>query len=348
MHCCTNCFTSEYLKSIIQADDRTGNCDFCNSKDVSIYQPRELADFFRNIIGLYYVDENSQLDISTTLRKDFHLTTSIVDNPRLLFESVFEDEMEEFEEVFQNNVSSEIKIEFISETSKQIHSVWEDFKEEIKTVNRYHIQNTINLNKLSAFFNHESFFKTIKKGRIFYRCRISDINGYPINKMGNPPAEIATSGRANPKGISYLYIADNIKTALYETRAALFDYVAVGEFKVLDDLKILNLRNPKDDPIPWSENEEIEDFLTYIPFIQTLQKEISLPIRKRDKLLDYIPTQYISEFIKSLGYDGLEYKSSLYSEGYNLAIFNPNKLECIKSTVHEIEGIDLTFKELNS
>jgi hypothetical protein len=67
-------------------------------------------------------------------------------------------------------------------------------------------------------------------------------------------------------------------------------------------LKILNLRNPKDDPIFWSEIEEIENYLIYIPFIQTLQKELSLPIRKRDKALDYIPTQYIfiSEFIKSI------------------------------------------------
>lgn len=75
--------------------------------------------------------------------------------------------------------------------------------------------------------------------------------------------------------------------------------------------------------------------------IQTLQKELSLPIRKRDKLLDYIPTQYISEFIKSLGFDGVEYQSSLKSEGYNIAIFNPEKLECIKTKIYEIKDIKL-------
>ena len=64
------------------------------------------------------------------------------------------------------------------------------------------IPNNIDLNKLANFFNHESFYKTIKKGRIFYRCRISDKTGFTTNQMGNPPNELATGGRANPKGIS--------------------------------------------------------------------------------------------------------------------------------------------------
>ncbi|WP_350293202.1 sce7726 family protein [uncultured Croceitalea sp.] len=66
-------------------------------------------------------------------------------------------------------------------------------------------------------------------------------------------------------------------------------------------------------------------------------------LEKLDKqVLDYIPTQYISEFIKSLGFDGVEYQSSLNSEGYNIAIFNPEKLECFKTNVYEIKDIKLT------
>lgn len=345
MNCCVKCFNSEYLISIINADDRNGDCDFCKTSDVSIYSARELAPFFRNIISLYQVDDNSELDIAQSIKKDFNLTSNLVNNSKELLKAMFADDDEEFTELFNVNVSSEIKIELISETN-QIHSIWEDFKEEIKSVNRYHIKNTIDLNKLANFFKHESFYKTIKKGRIFFRCRISDKNGFPTEKMGNPPKELATGGRANPKGISYLYVADVVETSLYETRASLFDYVTVGEFRLKEDLKILNLRNPKDDPIPWAENEAIEDFLTYVPFIQTLQKEISLPIRKRDKQLDYIPTQYISEFIKSLGFDGVEYQSSLYKDGYNLAIFNPEKLECISTKVYTIEDIELRYESI--
>lgn len=345
MNCCVECFTSPYIISIISGNDSIGNCDFCKTEQTSIYPARELVPFFRNILSLYYLDENSTKQIAQSIKDDFNILSDSIANPADLFEAIFTNEMEEFGRLFQGNVSSRINTLFVTE-SNQIHNVWNEFKEEIKFINRYHIKNTINLKKLETFFRHESFFRTIKPGRIFFRCRISDKDGFTCKKMRNPPIKLASSGRANPEGISYLYVADSIETSMYETRASLFDYVTIGEFKLREDLKILNLRNPKDDPIYWSEIEEIEDFLIYIPFIQTLQKELSLPIRKRDKLLDYIPTQYISEFIKSLGFDGVEYQSSLFSNGYNIAIFNPKKLECYSSCVYEIKNIELNHEKI--
>lgn len=345
MNCCVNCFTSSYLISIINGDDRTGKCDFCKTENTSIYSARELSPFFRNILSLYVPDENSNSQISQSLKEDFNVISEIVLSPTDLLKAIFADELEVFESIFNNNVF--LKIKHLLETqSNNVHNVWNEFKEEIKFVNRYHIKNTIDLKKLETFFLHESFYRNVKKGRIFFRCRVSDKSGFPCKKMGNPPIELASSGRANPKGISYLYVADSLETSMYETRASLFDYVTVGEFKLIEDIKILNLRNPKDDPIYWSEIEEIENYLIYIPFIQTLQKELSLPIRKRDQLLDYIPTQYISEFIKSLGFDGVEYQSSLNSKGYNIAIFKPEKLECFKTNVYEIKNIELTHLKL--
>ncbi|MCF8297004.1 MAG: RES family NAD+ phosphorylase [Saprospiraceae bacterium] len=345
MNCCVNCFTSNYLISIINGDDRTGTCDFCETQNTSIYSARELSPFFRNILSLYVLDEKSEQLIAQAINDDFKVINEIVKSPASLLKSIFEDEMVEFGELFHSNVSLKIKT-FLTTQSDQIHNVWNEFKKEIKFVNRYHIQNTIDLKKLETFFLHESFYRTIKQGRIFYRCRISDKEGFPCGEMRNPPIESASSGRANPKGISYLYLADSIETSIYETRATLFDYVTVGELKLIKDIKILNLRNPKDDPIYWSEIEEIESYLIYIPFIQTLQKELSLPIRKRDQILDYIPTQYISEFIKSLGYDGVEYQSSLNANGYNIAVFNPEKFECSKTSVYEIKNIQLTHEQI--
>jgi len=58
--------------------------------------------------------------------------------------------------------------------------------------------------------------------------------------MGNPPNELAKSGRANPNGISYLYIANDV-TTLYEARASLFDYVSVGTFKLEEDIRVVDL-----------------------------------------------------------------------------------------------------------
>lgn len=350
MNCCEKCFSSTYLISIINADDRSGDCDFCKSKDVSLYAARELAPFFRNIISLYKIDQTSNKTIVDALKSDFEGILDVfgenVEDLTLLLKEIFRDESDFPNDFFSSKVSLEKKDTFLYQSS-EVQNIWVNFKEEIKFRNRYHIENVINLKKLETFFNHDSFFQIIKKGRVFYRCRISDKDGFPVEKMGNPPTpELASAGRANPKGISYLYLTNEVKTSLYETRATLYDYASVGEFKAQEDLKILNLRSIKNDPIPWSEAEAIEDFLIYIPFIQTLQKEISLPIRKKDKTLDYIPTQYLSEFIKSLKYDGVEYKSSIYSKGHNLAIFNPDKFKCVKVSVHEIKSITLEHEPI--
>jgi hypothetical protein len=164
--------------------------------------------------------------------------------------------------------------------------------------------------------------------------------------MRNPSADKAKAGRANPVGISYLYLADQLKTTLYETRASLYDFVSIGEFRLNEDIKVINLRGDTYDPIYLAEQGELEDFLIHLPFISKLEFGLSKPRRRSDNELDYLPTQYLSEFIKSMGFDGVEFQSSLYAEGYNLAIFKPEKFECIKVNVCEIETIDLKHKLL--
>lgn len=345
MHCCEKCLNSEYLVSIIRKNNQIGNCHFCDAHNVFVCATISLAPFIRNILTLYSKDNYAEMSVSQSIRNDFNIFSPSVKNPKSLLESILSEERNDFDDLFKGNVAIRKKGSFLSET-KRIHSDWENFKEEIKTINRYHILKTINLDRLRYFFCHNSFRKIIKNNAVFYRCRISDEKGFSPDNMGNPPISKATNGRANPDGISYLYVADSLETSLYETRVSLFDYVTIGEFKLKRDLFILDLSGSKPDPIPWSENEEIENYITYIPFIQTLQKELSLPIRKRDSPMDYIPTQYISEFIKSLQYDAVQYKSSLYEGGKCLAIFDYSKLECCRTSVYEISGINLHYRNI--
>jgi hypothetical protein len=44
-----------------------------------------------------------------------------------------------------------------------------------------------------------------------------------------------------------------------------------------------------------------------------LSEMFSTPVMFDDDILNYLPTQYISEYIKKLGYDGLKYKSNVSS-----------------------------------
>lgn len=69
-------------------------------------------------------------------------------------------------------------------------------------------------------------------------------------------------------------------------------------------------------------------------------------MRRSDSALDYVPTQYISDFVKSIVHDGvpeyagIEYKSVMHDDGYNLALFEPDLFECIETEVYRIDAIE--------
>lgn len=348
MNCCTECFSSNYLKDIINRNNTIGDCDFCDSQKVSIYNPAELSLIFQNILDLYSVHPDSINSIETQIEIDFQnkiFSEKIGLNTKLLLQNIVKDDYNTYQSLFENNVVLTCSnLPESVDIIKPLQISWERFADEIKTTNRFHIQNTLDLEKLQELLNR--YKKPINKGKKFYRARISNKEGFEKSEMLNPPADKAKAGRANPTGISYLYLADQIKTTLYEARASLFDYVTVGEFRAKDDIRVINLRGDTYDPVLLAEQEELEDFLIHLPFITTLETNLSKPRRRSDNELDYLPTQYLSEFIKSIGFDGVEFQSSLFSGGYNLAIFTPDKFECISVDVFEIENIDLKEKKV--
>lgn len=75
--------------------------------------------------------------------------------------------------------------------------------------------------------------------------------------------------------------------------------------------------------------------------IRMIQRAFSKPTNNSD---DYIPTQVIAEYIRSLGYDGIRFNSSIHSGGVNLTIFNYKKCEAISSQDFRIEDIKLTAR----
>ena len=52
-------------------------------------------------------------------------------------------------------------------------------------------------------------------------------------------------------------------------------------------------------------------------------------MRRYDSELDYIPTQFICEFIKIFtNVQGIKFKSSLHNAGSNLVLFNSGTMKC--------------------
>lgn len=347
MNCCSECFSNSYLKNIINSNSVKGNCDYCESQDVCVLNPVELTLHLQPILDLFSVNKEVGNPIEVEFEKHFDnkiFSEKAKVKTKLLLKAIVEAETAAYEGLFNDNVILTCLNDINNhEKIKPLHLSWENFVDEIKSTNRFHIKNALDLDKFKELLGGR-YNKEIIKGKIFYRARISTKEGFEIHEMGNPPKERAKAGRANPTGISYLYLADQLKTTLYEARTSLYDYVTIGKFRLKENIDVINLRGNTYDPILLG--DMLEDFLIHQPFVGKLESELSRPRRRSDNELDYIPTQYLCEFIKSMGFDGVEFQSSLYADGYNLAIFNPEKFECVSVEVCEIEDIELKHKAL--
>jgi hypothetical protein len=302
-------------------------------------------------MDLYITNDKNGLSLEDQIENDFpkkiFSARLTVANRKTLLKEIILHDYQGYKDIFENKVVIEcLNDKENADVVKPLELSWDQFSNELKWVNRFHIQNALDLERLKSLLKR--YEDRVVTGRKFYRARLSGVKGFPTEQMGNPIAEYATGGRANPPGISYLYVADSIDTTLYEIRSSLYDYASIGEFELLEDLRVVNLRGNIYDPIYLAEQGELEDFLIHLPFTSKLEKELAKPRRRSDNELDYLPTQYLSEYIKAIGFDGVVYSSSLHSKGYNLAVFKSEKFKCISSKVYEIQNIEMKYEEIGS
>lgn len=76
-----------------------------------------------------------------------------------------------------------------------------------------------------------------------------------------------------------------------------------------------------------------------------IMRDFSIPSDSDKK--SYIPTQYVAEFIKTLGFDGIRFSSSLNRRGRNITIFNYEKCHPIGSKLYDIEDICFEAKGIS-
>jgi hypothetical protein len=353
MNCCARCFRDAEIIDIIKNQKAKGNCDFCGSKNVHVYDldpDPTLADMFGELLEIYTMAVNLPVgfprDSVDLLKNIFYSKWPIFNvEPDCIYRlltAICNEKYAYQPELFDSPVGileSHDK-EYLNEYSIIRDYQWQDFVGDIKRVNRFHTDH-INKSVLNQFLR--CVRKSYKAGTVFYRARICvDDCGFPKKEMGAPPPDLATAGRVNPVGISVLYLADSIKTTLHETRAGVFDYVMVANFKLKKDIEVIDFAN-LDKISPFIANSTMGIGYTQhavnIEHLKLISQEIAKPLRRQDSALDYLPTQYISDYIKSQGLDGVEYISTMHEGGLNLAVFDSNIFKCTKTTVHRIKSI---------
>lgn len=220
---------------------------------------------------------------------------------------------------------------------------WHEFSGAIKTKNRF-CSGLFRADQLASFLGYSITKYT--KGTELFRARISDdIEGYPKEKMGQPPTRKRKSGRVNPEGIGVLYLTSDEATALREVRASAFDFVTIGKFELLKDIKVVNISGLNSiSPAVYSSS--IESLAADIRAFSDIAREIAKPLRRNDSSLEYLPTQFITEFIKSKGYAGVSYTSTMGTGGTNIAVFDESLFECKSVHVVEISSIEYSYSKV--
>jgi hypothetical protein len=165
--------------------------------------------------------------------------------------------------------------------------------------------------------------------------------------MGSPPDKSTSAGRANPQGIPYLYLSKSLETTLYEIRATFLDNISIGVFRVIDDtyLKLVDFTSRQS---PFNSMGNILNFTKGRLIRNAISRELSKPLRRYDSELEYIPTQFICEFIRYItGADGLQFYSSLDETGVNIVLFNQEKINCIDVELHQINKVEIKSKKIS-
>jgi hypothetical protein len=202
---------------------------------------------------------------------------------------------------------------------------WEQLRDELMFGNRYFPGTELDDARLANLLS----FLILDPDELptnWYRARLLHReNAYEISEMGAPPKKLATHGRANPAGIPYLYLGSNEPTAIAEIRPHTGEHACVANFTTPQNLKIADLRNPRRSVSPFllGDEEAIGFMRADIPFLARLGEELTRPVVPQSAAIDYVPSQYLCEFIKKCGYDGVMYRSAV-GEGENLALFDPS------------------------
>lgn len=168
----------------------------------------------------------------------------------------------------------------------------------------------------------------------YSRWQKKKYKGYNAMDSGKPPKNKAIEGRINPQYISYLYLAEDPVTSVYEVHPAIGQNVSIAEFVIKRDLKIYDFAFSF--PTDYKNKENLN-----IALFNYISKMFSLPYQH--KPLQYLPTQYLAEIVKTSGFDGLRFKSSLHQDGINIVLFDDKYCKPISSDYIQVNGINLTF-----
>lgn len=152
----------------------------------------------------------------------------------------------------------------------------------------------------------------------------------------------AYEGRANPKGIAYLYLSTDFETAMSEVRPWVGSLISVGHFLIKKDLLLIDCSVSHEKSVIYY-LEEPDPKQRERAVWTHIDQAFSKPVTNNDQVAEYVPTQIIAELFRHEGTDGILYQSSL-GKGSNIVLFDLEVAELIDCHLYKADSIFFDFK----
>lgn len=334
-HCCSECFRDQGLRKNIIPRLRSfrGKCNFCSTEDVDLVNPRDLADDFETLAGIYEENPNGN-PLADWMQQDWGIFQ--------IGDSTIAKEL--LGDIFGSNALANKNFSPSPTYKSEELTRWDSLRNELMYKNRYFLDVELDKDRLKDLLTYllVSLPATDPPER-WYRARITNGKAlFPKDEMGAPPNHLASHGRANPTGIPYLYLGSLADTAVAEVRPHTGEVACVAEFHLKQPITAVDLRNPRKPVSPFllSDASEIGQMRADLLFLEQLGSELTRPVLPRSAAIDYLPSQYLCEFIKKSNFDGVLYSSSV-SNGINLALFDPAKAVASEVSLYNVNRVSV-------
>ncbi len=365
---CRDCAKDPELKALVESDLTDGVCGLCGSSASKVYNPARFAEarnLIRALIRFHFNEQDYNPGYGGT-----SIGTILLDEPNPIVEMA---RSNRYADAFIHRITWEggmypdpdkgIRLyagdEFnaeqllyfsISETApRQLRNI----EDRLKRENFHAVEDA--MEKLVAGMEADIEFQ-VPKYSLWYRGRI----GIARRGVGMPHGEVvqiatphkgtaigarlppdATAGRTNRQGVSVLYLASEIETALAEIRPHPGHLISIGGFRAEKNLRIARF------DLPIGNFASSEDRLDLFALIQYIDWLLSFPIIPEERHR-YAVTQLLSDVLIRHGFEGVTYRSSV-GTGRNLCVFDPSAFAFDESAsaVKRVNQLHYTFSDVD-
>lgn len=359
---CYECIGEVFLSNEIKNKGEIIICSYCGLEETAGYSTLKFSDRVHLAFKQHYdrMSENYPEDWSIEQIKEFAsewepdgmIICDAIADAMCVSHEIACDIQKLLEE--ENYSRSSMEIHETSDYGRTLHydiknsndeewqNKWIKFENILKTKNRFFNSEAIEILELifkdienlkthdgipvTKSIGENDNIKELYRGRVFQSDESLKVAlKSPNIELGPPPSKYAKAGRMNALGISVFYGATTREAALSEIRPPVGCKVAIGTFKILRPLRVLDIGALISTSVQGSIfDKNYKDLLSKATFLRNLGHKLTKAIMPNDEQFEYLPTQAISDFLSSeIKFDGIIFPSAQSGgNGVNVVLFN--------------------------